>query len=64
MYLFLGAADLLSSRHKQDRAVNLIKISDRYDVDTLENDLALLHLANPVIPDRYVGFICLPDSGE
>ncbi|XP_068220005.1 transmembrane protease serine 9-like [Palaemon carinicauda] len=59
--IILGAFDLdKPTAFQQRRKIAALHIHQDYDNDTLNNDIALLHLAYPVTISEKVGPICLP----
>nr|VZI17065.1 unnamed protein product [Spirometra erinaceieuropaei] len=47
---------------ERDRVVQNVITHPQYRSGSSENDIALLHLEKPIVPDTAVGFICLPNS--
>ena len=39
-------------------------VHDGFDIDTIDNDIALLKLRNPIPPSASVNFACVPDTSD
>ena len=60
-----GEYDL--SEHEESEVTHRIAtdfVHDGFDIDTIDNDIALLKLRNPVPPSASVNYACVPDSTD
>ncbi|XP_048485903.1 phenoloxidase-activating factor 2 isoform X2 [Plutella xylostella] len=62
-----GEWDTQTSKERlphQERGVREMVIHEDFRPKSLWNDVALLRLSEPVVPDQHIDVICLPDPGE
>ena len=60
-----GEYDLMTNEgHEQRIKVRRIYRHSRYNRDTHDNDIALLHLQEPAILSDYIRPVCLPSQGD
>ncbi|OQR66915.1 proclotting enzyme precursor-like [Tropilaelaps mercedesae] len=61
LYIVAGEHNLKKRRTREIRVLES-HIHPEYDVETVDNDVALLRLATPVAFDESIGAACLPDK--
>ncbi|XP_064482596.1 prostasin-like [Ornithodoros turicata] len=64
-YLLFGKEELLPfEKTQQMRAINKIRIHPNYSLKTMEYDVALMRLSEPLIFTDYIAPVCLPEVHE